>query len=196
MAWSRFYFVVVVVIFWLLIFVFFLTSSSSSFNFLFFHRSFCFSMLRFRLFAYVFCSLEFDEHLSFYNGLYDQPWARLSPYFFGICMGYILHKTDEKLDINIVIVTCGEFVLFNLYINFYQFRFDRWTKMVHKTKTKTKSKVTIFVWSGSIPTINSYFVEHRWWFKRFFFFIFGSVLLLIIRSCNSLLMETNFRAYI
>lgn len=60
--------------------------------------------------AAAFASLEFDEHLAFYNGLYDQPWARLSPYFFGICMGYILHKTDEKLDINIVIVTCGECV--------------------------------------------------------------------------------------
>lgn len=53
-------------------------------------------------------SLTQNEQLALYNGLHDQPWARLSPYFFGICMGYILHKTKEKLDINIVVMTCGK----------------------------------------------------------------------------------------
>lgn len=60
------------------------------------------------LFLSVSFSLMFDEQLAFYNSLYDQPWARLSPYFFGICMGYILHKTEEKLEINIIVVTCGK----------------------------------------------------------------------------------------
>lgn len=114
-------------------FVLCFTSSSLNLFFSLLFSSFvCFrllSMLVIRLFgqwaAAAFASLEFDEHLAFYNGLYDQPWARLSPYFFGICMGYILHKTKEKLDINIVIVTCGECSsishLFSLYFTIYFF---------------------------------------------------------------------------
>lgn len=49
-----------------------------------------------------------EEQLAFYNNLYDQPWARLSPYFFGIFMGYILHQAEEKLEMNILIMTCGK----------------------------------------------------------------------------------------
>lgn len=66
--------------------------------------------------AHFWISWEFDEHLAFYNGFYDQPWGRLSPYLFGICMGYILHKTEEKFDINIVIITCGRWHISIYYI--------------------------------------------------------------------------------
>lgn len=52
-------------------------------------------------------SLLLDEHLAAFNGVYEQPWTRISPYFFGICLGYILHKADDKLKINWVTLTCG-----------------------------------------------------------------------------------------
>lgn len=52
-------------------------------------------------------SLLLEEHLAAFNSVYEQPWTRISPYFFGICLGYILHKTDDKLKINWLTLTCG-----------------------------------------------------------------------------------------
>lgn len=39
--------------------------------------------------------------------MYEQPWTRISPYFFGISLGYILHKTEDKLRINLITLICG-----------------------------------------------------------------------------------------
>lgn len=56
-------------------------------------------------------SLIFNENLVFFNGLYDQPWARLSPYIFGICIGYLLRKIDTKLQISLTLMICGKQIL-------------------------------------------------------------------------------------
>lgn len=52
-------------------------------------------------------SLISAENLSFFNGLYDKPWARLSPYIFGICIGYVIHKIETRLEISIGMMVCG-----------------------------------------------------------------------------------------
>lgn len=52
-------------------------------------------------------SLISEENLTFFNGLYDKPWTRLSPYIFGICIGYIIHKIETKLEISIEMMACG-----------------------------------------------------------------------------------------
>lgn len=53
-------------------------------------------------------SLSLEENLAFFNGFYDQPWSRLSPYIFGILVGYFLRKIDTKLDISSTKIICGE----------------------------------------------------------------------------------------
>ncbi|XP_055303582.1 nose resistant to fluoxetine protein 6-like [Sitodiplosis mosellana] len=52
-------------------------------------------------------SLIAEESLTFFNGLYDKPWTRLSPYIFGICIGFIIYKIDTKLEISIGMMSCG-----------------------------------------------------------------------------------------
>lgn len=56
-------------------------------------------------------SLISVENLSFFNGLYDKAWARLSPYIFGICIGYVIHKIETRLEISIGMMMCGEYEL-------------------------------------------------------------------------------------
>lgn len=67
-----------------------------------------FRRFKFIKLSIVLGSLLLEEHLASFNGVYEQPWTRISPYFFGICLGYILHKTDDKLKINVVTLTCGK----------------------------------------------------------------------------------------
>lgn len=52
--------------------------------------------------------MSLEENLAFFNGFYDQPWSRLSPYIFGILVGYFLRKIDTKLDISSTKIICGE----------------------------------------------------------------------------------------
>lgn len=52
-------------------------------------------------------SLIVNESLAFFNGLYEKPWARLSPYILGICIGFILHKIDGKIEVSIITMSCG-----------------------------------------------------------------------------------------
>lgn len=56
-------------------------------------------------------SLISEESISFFNGLYDKPWTRLSPYIFGICIGYVIHKIDTKLEISIGMMSCGNLII-------------------------------------------------------------------------------------
>lgn len=65
---------------------------------------------------YFINSLLLEEHLASFNGVYEQPWTRISPYFFGICLGYILHKTDDKLKINVITIVCGKFVALQIIL--------------------------------------------------------------------------------
>lgn len=51
---------------------------------------------------------EYERELTAFNGVYDQPWTRISPYLLGLCLGYILHRTKRALRMNIVIVVLGE----------------------------------------------------------------------------------------
>lgn len=61
--------------------------------------------------------LSLKENLAFFNGFYDQPWSRLSPYIFGICVGYFLRKIESKLEINSTMIACGMYL-----INFSSFK--------------------------------------------------------------------------
>lgn len=69
-----------------------------------------------RKFLLIF-SLISEESLTFFNGLYEKPWTRLSPYIFGICIGYVIHKIDTKLEISIGMMTCGMNFDLKLIIN-------------------------------------------------------------------------------
>lgn len=60
-------------------------------------------------------SLSLDENLAFFNGFYDQPWSRLSPYIFGIFVGYFLRKTETKLDISSMKIVCGKLTGYSNY---------------------------------------------------------------------------------
>lgn len=55
-------------------------------------------------------SLIANENLAFFNGLYEKPWARLTPYIFGICCGYFLHRIDGKIDVSLVVMSCGRLI--------------------------------------------------------------------------------------
>lgn len=59
----------------------------------------------------------FNENLVFFNGLYEQPWARLSPYIFGICIGYVLRKIDRKLQISLTLMICGTQIFWKIQFN-------------------------------------------------------------------------------
>ncbi|XP_031626081.1 uncharacterized protein LOC116342557 [Contarinia nasturtii] len=61
-------------------------------------------------------SLISEESLTFFNGFFFQPWTRLSPYIFGICIGYVIHKIDRKLEISIGMMSCGWISCFLLVI--------------------------------------------------------------------------------
>lgn len=56
---------------------------------------------------------EYEKELIGFNGVYDQPWTRISPYLLGLCLGYILHRTKRQLKMHIIVVVLGK--LFNAY---------------------------------------------------------------------------------
>lgn len=57
-------------------------------------------------------SLIVHENLAFFNGLYEKPWARISPYIVGICVGYVLHRISGKIEISLIVMGCGMFMVY------------------------------------------------------------------------------------
>jgi hypothetical protein len=38
-----------------------------------------------------------DDPLALFDKIYDKPWTRLGPYLVGMCVGWILFKTNCKI---------------------------------------------------------------------------------------------------
>lgn len=54
-------------------------------------------------------SLTYEDQIAEFNGVYDQPWIRIAPFLLGMCLGYILFKTNETIRLNIFVVVSGKF---------------------------------------------------------------------------------------
>ncbi|XP_075226841.1 O-acyltransferase like protein [Lycorma delicatula] len=48
-----------------------------------------------------------DDPLALFDKIYDKPWTRLGPYLVGMCTGWLLFKTDCKINFNKVAATIG-----------------------------------------------------------------------------------------
>ncbi|XP_046986287.1 nose resistant to fluoxetine protein 6-like [Schistocerca americana] len=48
-----------------------------------------------------------DQPLGLFDELYDKPWTRLGPYVVGMCVGYLLNRTNCKIRIPKVAVAAG-----------------------------------------------------------------------------------------
>ncbi|XP_047103492.1 O-acyltransferase like protein-like [Schistocerca piceifrons] len=48
-----------------------------------------------------------DDPLALFDKIYDKPWTRLGPYIIGMCVGWLLYKTDCKITMNKFAVICG-----------------------------------------------------------------------------------------
>lgn len=51
----------------------------------------------------------YERQLIAFNGLYDQPWTRISPYLLGLCLGYILHRSKCAFRMHISVVVLGKY---------------------------------------------------------------------------------------
>lgn len=56
-------------------------------------------------------SLTYEDQIAEFNGVYDQPWIRIAPFLLGMCLGYILFKTNETIRLNIFVVVAGMIVI-------------------------------------------------------------------------------------
>lgn len=54
--------------------------------------------------------VSYEQELVQFNGVYDQPWTRVSPYLLGICLGYILHRSKHAVRMHIGVVGVGEII--------------------------------------------------------------------------------------
>lgn len=52
-------------------------------------------------------SLSHEEQIADFNSVYDQPWVRIAPFLLGMCLGYILFKTNETIRLNIFVIVTG-----------------------------------------------------------------------------------------
>ncbi|KAF5302728.1 hypothetical protein FQR65_LT08470 [Abscondita terminalis] len=48
-----------------------------------------------------------DDPLALFDKIYDKPWTRLSPYFIGMCVGWLLFKTKCQIKMSKVKLTAG-----------------------------------------------------------------------------------------
>ena len=46
-----------------------------------------------------------DDPLALFDKIYDKPWTRLGPYLIGMCVGWILFKTNCKIRMSKVCIT-------------------------------------------------------------------------------------------
>lgn len=46
-----------------------------------------------------------DDPLALFDKIYDKPWTRLGPYLVGMCVGWILFKTDCKIRMSKVSIS-------------------------------------------------------------------------------------------
>ena len=64
-----------------------------------------FYLLRMLLsFIILFSSFHFDSTGNLFDDYYDKPWCRVGPYVVGVLAGYILYRTNCKLQIPKVFV--------------------------------------------------------------------------------------------
>ena len=45
--------------------------------------------------------------MALFDKIYDKPWTRLGPYLIGMCIGWILYKTDCQIKMSKVTVVVG-----------------------------------------------------------------------------------------
>lgn len=61
-----------------------------------------------------------DDPLALFDKIYDKPWTRLGPYLVGMCVGWVLFKTNCKIKMSRTTVfigwTCS--TLLSLYLMF------------------------------------------------------------------------------
>lgn len=48
-----------------------------------------------------------DDPLALFDKIYDKPWTRLGPYLIGMCVGWVLFKTNCKLRLRPVAYVSG-----------------------------------------------------------------------------------------
>ncbi|XP_067007204.2 nose resistant to fluoxetine protein 6 [Anabrus simplex] len=48
-----------------------------------------------------------DDPLALFDKIYDKPWTRLGPYLIGMCVGWLLYRTDCKIKMNKAAVVAG-----------------------------------------------------------------------------------------
>ncbi len=53
-------------------------------------------------------SLAYEDQIAEFNSVYDQPWIRIAPFLLGMCLGYILFKTNETIRLNIFVIVTGK----------------------------------------------------------------------------------------
>ena len=64
-----------------------------------------------------------DDPFALFDKIYDKPWTRLGPYLIGMCVGWILFKTNCKIKMSRLAVIFGWvgstvimlYLLFGLY---------------------------------------------------------------------------------
>lgn len=48
-----------------------------------------------------------DDPFALFDKIYDKPWTRLGPYLVGMCLGWILFKTNCKINMSKMVVSSG-----------------------------------------------------------------------------------------
>ncbi|XP_038121332.1 nose resistant to fluoxetine protein 6 isoform X3 [Culex quinquefasciatus] len=48
-----------------------------------------------------------DDPFALFDKIYDKPWTRLGPYLVGMCLGWILFKTNCKIKMSKIVVSTG-----------------------------------------------------------------------------------------
>lgn len=64
---------------------------------------------------YLNFSITYENELAEFNGVYDQPWIRISSYLLGMGLGYIMHKSKEQINMNRFVIICGKYCFFYIY---------------------------------------------------------------------------------
>lgn len=61
------------------------------------------------IFFYLCHRTFMQKELAEFNLVFDNICLRMSPYIMGICVGYILQRTQSSLKMNFVVLVCGNY---------------------------------------------------------------------------------------
>ncbi|XP_037028727.1 nose resistant to fluoxetine protein 6-like [Bradysia coprophila] len=94
-------------------------------------------------------SLTYEDQIAEFNSVYDQPWTRIAPFLLGMCLGYILFKTNETIRLNIFVIISGWIASVLLvcgisFRNIFLVKSNLWIEAALSSSTHTVGPMILF----------------------------------------------------